>query len=182
MAISPGRLTAPLCVAGGIALQALERADVTIAAHIASLGPAGIADEGLSELELDEAQIARLRTRPFPTISADAGSQMTQAILDAREAGDSIGGVIECAAYGVPAGVGDPMFDGMENRIARLAFGVPAVKGVDFGAGFAVAYLTGSENNDRTASKTASCAPRPTTPAASSGESPRACRSSGRWP
>ena len=143
-----GRLTAPLCVAGGIALQALERAGVTIAAHIASLGPAGIADEGLSELKLDEAQIARLRTRPFPTISADAGSQMTQAILDAREAGDSIGGVIECAAYGVPAGVGDPMFDGMENRIARLAFGVPAVKGVDFGAGFAAAYLTGSENND----------------------------------
>ena len=74
---------------------------------------------------------------------------MRRVILDRQATRvDSVGGVIECAAYGVPAGVGDPMFDGIENRIARIAFGIPAVKGVDFGAGFAAAYLTGSENND----------------------------------
>ncbi len=143
-----GRLTAPLCIAGGIALQALDKLDITVVAHIASLGPDGIADEGLDELALDESQLARLRVRPFPTISSEAEARMTQAILDARASKDSIGGIIECAAYGVPAGIGDPMFDGLENRIARLAFGIPAVKGVDFGAGFAAAYLKGSENND----------------------------------
>lgn len=143
-----GRLTAPLCIAGGIALQALDKLDITVVAHIASLGPDGIADEGLDELALDESQLARLRVRSFPTISSDAEARMTQAILDARASKDSIGGIIECAAYGVPAGIGDPMFDGLENRIARLAFGIPAVKGVDFGAGFAAAYLKGSENND----------------------------------
>ena len=143
-----GRLTAPLCIAGGIALQALDKLGITVAAHIASLGPDGIADEGLDELTLDESQLARLRVRSFPTISSDAEERMTQAILDARSSKDSIGGIIECAAYGVPAGIGDPMFDGLENRIARLAFGIPAVKGVDFGAGFAAAYLKGSENND----------------------------------
>lgn len=143
-----GRLTAPLCIAGGIALQALASLGITVAAHIASLGPDGIADEGLDELALDESQLARLRVRAFPTISSDAEECMTQAILDARASKDSIGGIIECAAYGVPAGIGDPMFDGLENRIARLAFGIPAVKGVDFGAGFAAAYLKGSENND----------------------------------
>lgn len=143
-----GRLTAPLCIAGGIALQALASLGITVAAHIASLGPDGIADEGLDELALDESQLARLRVRAFPTISSDAEERMTQAILDARASKDSIGGIIECAAYGVPAGIGDPMFDGLENRIARLAFGIPAVKGVDFGAGFAAAYLKGSENND----------------------------------
>ena len=143
-----GRLTAPLCIVGGIALQALASLGITVAAHIASLGPDGIADEGLDELALDESQLARLRVRAFPTISSDAEERMTQAILDARASKDSIGGIIECAAYGVPAGIGDPMFDGLENRIARLAFGIPAVKGVDFGAGFAAAYLKGSENND----------------------------------
>ncbi|OUO19852.1 chorismate synthase [Collinsella sp. An307] len=143
-----GRLTAPLCIVGGIALQALASLGITVAAHIASLGPDGIADEGLDELALDESQLARLRVRAFPTISSEAEARMTQAILDARASKDSIGGIIECAAYGVPAGIGDPMFDGLENRIARLAFGIPAVKGVDFGAGFAAAYLKGSENND----------------------------------
>ena len=143
-----GRLTAPLCIAGGIALQALDKLDITVVAHIASLGPDGIADEGLDELALDESQLARLRVRSFPTISSEAEARMTQAILDARASKDSIGGIIECAAYGVPAGIGDPMFDGLENRLARLAFGIPAVKGVDFGAGFAAAYLKGSENND----------------------------------
>ena len=143
-----GRLTAPVCIAGGIALQALRALGIEIAAHIACLGPEGTADEALDPLERDDAQLARLRARDFPCISSEAAERMRRVILDAKDARDSVGGVIECAAYGVPAGIGDPMFDGIENRIARIAFGIPAVKGVDFGAGFAAAYLTGSQNND----------------------------------
>ena len=143
-----GRLTAPLCVAGGIALQALEGCGVRVAAHIANLGPEGIPDEPLNPMKADPGQLAAIASHELPCIDADAASRMREAILSARSELDSIGGVVECAAYGMPAGVGDPMFDGIENRIARIAFGIPAVKGVDFGAGFGAAYLTGSENND----------------------------------
>lgn len=143
-----GRLTAPLCVAGGIALQALEGCGVRVAAHIANLGPEGIPDEPLNPMEADPGQLAAIASNELPCIDAEAASRMREAILSARSELDSIGGVVECAAYGMPAGVGDPMFDGIENRIARIAFGIPAVKGVDFGAGFGAAYLKGSENND----------------------------------
>lgn len=143
-----GRLTAPLCVAGGIALQALEGCGVRVAAHIANLGPEGIPDEPLNPMEADPGQLAAIASHELPCIDADAASRMREAILSARSELDSIGGVVECAAYGMPTGVGDPMFDGIENRIARIAFGIPAVKGVDFGAGFGAAYLKGSENND----------------------------------
>ena len=143
-----GRLTAPLCVAGGIALQALEGCGVRVAAHIANLGPEGIPDEPLNPMEADPGQLAAIASHVLPCIDAEAASRMREAILSARSELDSIGGVVECAAYGMPAGVGDPMFDGIENRIARIAFGIPAVKGVDFGAGFGAAYLKGSENND----------------------------------
>jgi len=113
-----GRLTAPLCVAGGIFLQLLKREGINIAAHIVQIG--GIADS----------------------------EQMPAAIEEARQAGDSLGGIIECAAVGVPAGIGEPMFDGIENRLASVIFGIPAVKGIEFGNGFAAAGLRGSENND----------------------------------
>ena len=86
--------------------------------------------------------------KPFPTISDAAGERMQRLILSAREAQDSAGGIVECAAIGLPAGLGDPMFDGMENRLASALFGIPAVKGVEFGAGFGASRLRGSENND----------------------------------
>ena len=86
--------------------------------------------------------------KPFPTISDAAGERMQRLILAAREAQDSVGGIVECAAIGLPAGLGDPMFDGMENRLASALFGIPAVKGVEFGAGFGASRLRGSENND----------------------------------
>ena len=133
-----GRLTAPLCVAGGICLQLLAREGITVLSRIAAIG--GIRDEG----ELTASTAAKT----FPTVSDARGEAMRAAIGEARLAGDSLGGVIECAVLGLPAGLGDPMFDGMENRIASAVFAVPAVKGVEFGAGFAAAGLRGSENND----------------------------------
>ncbi len=129
-----GRLTAPLCIAGGIALQILSRRGVKIGAHLLSV--ADVAGERFDPVNPD-----------IPA-SPVLNDEMRNRILQAKARGDSVGGVIECAATGVPAGLGDPMFDGMENRIARLAFAVPAVKGIEFGAGFEAARLRGSENND----------------------------------
>lgn len=143
-----GRLTAPLCVAGGIALQALEAQGIRIAAHIACLGPEMIADTPLNPMEPDDEQLNAILENPLPCISGDSAQRMRTCIMHAQNDSDSVGGIIECAAYGVPAGLGDPMFDGMENRIARIAFGIPAVKGVEFGAGFSSAALRGSQNND----------------------------------
>ena len=133
-----GRLTAPLCVAGGICLQLLARQGIEVVSRIAAIG--GVQDEG----ELTASTAAKT----FPTVSDARGETMRAAIGEARLAGDSLGGVIECAVLGLPAGLGDPMFDGMENRIASAVFAVPAVKGIEFGAGFAAAGLRGSENND----------------------------------
>ena len=113
-----GRLTAPLCVAGGIAVQMLARAGVSVSARAVRIG-------GETEPE-----------------------RMKAAIEAAREDGDSVGGVVEAEVRGVPVGVGDPMFGGLENRIAQAVFGIPAVKGVEFGEGFAAAEMRGSENND----------------------------------
>ena len=133
-----GRLTAPLCIAGGILKQLLEKEHIHIFSRIRAVG--GIEDEGVPESDLSE--------KPFPTVSDARGEEMQQAILAAAAEGDSLGGVIECIATGVPAGLGDPMFDGMENRIAQLVFAIPAVKGIEFGAGFEAAKMRGSENND----------------------------------
>ena len=113
-----GRLTAPLCVAGGLALQLLAAEGISIRARIVSIGG---------------------QTEP---------QAMNDAMAAAKEVGDSVGGVIECVCEGVPAGLGEPMFGGMENRIAQAVFGIPAVKGIEFGAGFAAGAMRGSENND----------------------------------
>ena len=119
-------MTAPLCIAGGICLQILAREGITLVSRIASI--AGITDEG----ELT----GSLAGKEFPVVGDARGEEMRAAIAAAREEGDSVGGVIECAVFGAPAGLGDPMFGGMENRIASAVFGIPAVKGVEFGAGF----------------------------------------------
>ncbi len=133
-----GRLTAPLCVAGGLCLQLLEKEGVRVFSRILSIG--GVWDEGEFK--------APVLDRPFPTVSDQAGARMMSAIEAARAEGDSLGGRIEVKASGVPAGLGDPMFDGLENRIAQLMFAIPAVKGIEFGEGFALADLRGSESND----------------------------------
>lgn len=113
-----GRLTAPLCIAGGICLQLLEKEGVSVSARAVEIG---------GETER---------------------AAMEVAIRDAKAEGDSVGGVVACEALGVPAGLGDAMFGGLESRIAQIVFGIPAVKGIEFGEGFAAARLRGSENND----------------------------------
>ena len=133
-----GRLTAPLCIAGGICIQLLKRQGIEIISRIASVGTA----EDTAPLTCSTAE------KPFPTVSDEAGTAMRAVIADAKAEGDSVGGVIECAVLGLPAGLGGPLFDGMEGRIASIVFGIPAVKGIEFGAGFASARLRGSENND----------------------------------
>ncbi len=133
-----GRMTAALCAAGGICLQFLERRGIRFLSRIAEIG--GIADEG----ELTAAS----RPGAFPTLSEARGEAMKAAIAAAREEGDSLGGVVECAVFGLPAGLGGPLFEGLEGRIAALLYAIPAVKGVEFGSGFAAARLRGSENND----------------------------------
>ena len=112
-----GRMTAPLCIVGGLCLQILAQKGIEITSKIVEIG-------------------------------GKTGDGMAQSILDAKAEGDSVGGIVECIASGVPAGLGGAMFSGMESRIASLVFGIPAVKGIEFGAGFRSARLRGSENND----------------------------------
>lgn len=133
-----GRLTAALCVAGGICLQFLAREGVTVLSRIASVG----AVEDCGELTVSTAE------KPFPVVDDACGEAMQQAIFQAKAAGDSLGGIIQCRVAGLPAGVGDPIFGGLENRISAAVFGIPAVKGISFGSGFAGTRLRGSENND----------------------------------
>ena len=136
-----GRLTAPLCIAGGLCKQFLAQQGIQIGAHLASVGQ--VRDICFDPLAPQLAQVGS-----FPALSPEAGAQMLAAIAEARAERDSLGGVIECAAVGLPAGLGEPMFGGMENRVAAILFGIPAVKAVEFGAGFHAAGLRGSENND----------------------------------
>lgn len=141
-----GRLTAPLCIAGGICLQMLKRRGIEVAAHIASV--AGEADRPFDPMGESVETMDALKRAPFPVLDEKAGERIRKVILQAKEEGDSVGGFVECLVTGVPAGLGEPMFGGMENRLAAALFGIPAVKGVEFGAGFGVANMRGSENND----------------------------------
>ncbi len=138
-----GRLTAALCVAGGLCRQFLKTKGIAVGAHIASIG--GIQDTLYDPVTVMEADFL---TDTFPVYDAAAKSAMQARITAVREEGDSVGGTIECAAVGLPAGIGDPLFDGLENRLASLLFGIPAIKGVEFGNGFTAAELKGSQNND----------------------------------
>ena len=141
-----GRLTAPLCVAGGLALQILARRGIIVGAHIASIGKTQ--DARFDAVGVSAEELCNLAEKPFPVIDDSAGKTMVELIETVRAAQDSVGGIIECAAVGFPGGIGTPMFDGLENRLAAAMFGIPAVRGVEFGAGFAAAEKSGSEHND----------------------------------
>ena len=140
-----GRLTAPLCVAGGIAKQILGRRGIYIGAHLLSVG--GETDESFP-LYPENALFETIAKKDFPVISDEAGERMKAVITEAANEQDSVGGVIECAVTGMEAGFGSPMFGTVEGRLSYALFGVPAVKGVEFGAGFRAAAMRGSENND----------------------------------
>lgn len=141
-----GRLTAPLCFAGGILMQILERKGIKIGAHISRLN--SITDDKIDCVSGDMERLKALENKDFPVINDDAAEEMMQKILWAKKAGDSLGGIVECVITGVPAGYGDPIYDGIENRISSVVFGVPAVKGIEFGSGFDCALMTGTQHND----------------------------------
>lgn len=141
-----GRLTACLVFAGAVCRQILSRKGIEIGAHVYSIGTCQ--DTPLDAVEVSAEQLRSLSSRYFPTLSPDVEAEMRALIEEKRMAQDSIGGVVECAVTGMPAGIGNPMFGGIENVLSSILFGIPAVKGVEFGDGFGVAQSSGSENND----------------------------------
>ena len=132
--------------AGAVCRQILERRGITIGAHAYAVGSAK--DTPFDPVNVSKDDLNALNTRFFAVNFPEAEEKMRAEIEAARLDADSIGGIIECAAVGVPAGIGSPMFGGIENVFASILYGIPAVKGVEFGAGFDVACMRGSENND----------------------------------
>lgn len=140
------RMTAPLCIAGGIAMQILERQSITIGGHIYSIADAR--DEPFDPTAVNAGLLNDLKTKDMAVISRSAKLEMQKRIWLAMEDRDSVGGVVEVCGLNIPAGIGGAMYDGLESTLAPLFFGIPAVKGVEFGAGFAATLLRGSQNND----------------------------------
>ena len=141
-----GRLTAPLCFAGAICMQILEEQGIYLGAHISSI--AEIEDTRIDALNVTPSQLQAVKEKAFPTLCEDKGREMIDTIVKAKKQSDSVGGVIELCVLGMPVGVGEPMFEGIENKLAQAVFAIPAVKGIEFGLGFEVASVYGSTNND----------------------------------
>ena len=137
-----GRLTAPLCIAGGLCKQWLRRMGMEITAQISSID--GIEDEKLDPVSPEIDRISPY----FPVVSQEIGEAMRRRIAEARNLGDSVGGTVTCYVTGIPAGLGEPMFGGLESKIAQIIYGIPGVKGLEFGSGFDSARMHGSEHND----------------------------------
>lgn len=148
--IFSGRMTAPLCIAGSIAIQELNKRGIQISAHLKKV--AGVKDDSYFDHGVnDEAfrnRLAIVESKEFPVVDDAKGEEMKAKIEQARMDGDSVGGVIECVVYGYPEGIGGPIFDGIEAKLAQILYAIPAVKGVEFGNGFEGSDLRGSENND----------------------------------
>lgn len=141
-----GRLTAAMCAAGFLCLELLKEKEIEIVSHVSRIGD--VRDEKISTLNANKELNKRLNESDFPVISDTAKEKMTECVLKVKEQGDSVGGEIECAVYNLPAGLGSDFFGGLEALIASAVFSVPAVKGVEFGAGFDFASMCGSEAND----------------------------------
>lgn len=141
-----GRITAPIVFAGAVCRQLLEKKGVKIAAHIERIG--NVTDKRFDPVNIAPELMERLSKSSFALIDTDKEPAMRAEVESARLDRDSIGGAIECAVTGLPVGAGDPMFDGVEGAIAKAVFGVPAIKGIEFGAGFELARMRGSASND----------------------------------
>ncbi len=141
-----GRITAPIVFAGAVIRQLLEKKGIKIAAHISSIG--GVEDTPFNPLKLDDELDQKLNNARFAVIDDSVEQKMRDVVEDARMNLDSVGGTIECIVDGIDAGFGGPMFDGVEGVIAKAVFGVPAVKGIEFGKGFELANMRGSQSND----------------------------------
>lgn len=146
-----GRLTAPVCVAGGMCLPLLSEKGITVGAHILSIGKVCEKDFSAAlppTLDSARAFLKSIDEKEFPVIDDNAGEMMKAEIQKAAADSDSVGGVVECTVVGLSAGLGGPLFDGVEGRLASALFGIPAVKAVESGNGVEAATLKGSENND----------------------------------
>ena len=141
-----GRLTAPLVFAGAVCRQLLERRGVLVGSHVAQIG--AVKEAPFDGVAIDPGELTALSRATFPVRDPAAKAAMEAVIAEAKAAGDSVGGVVECAVLGLPAGLGEPIFDGVENLLSSIVYGIPAVKGVAFGSGFAAAAALGSQNND----------------------------------
>lgn len=141
-----GRLTAPLVFAGSVAKQLLALHGIFVGGHLLSLGD--ISGVRLDPLNVTREQLAKIAAKDFPTGDEGTAIKMKERILAAKAEGDSAGGVIECAVTGIKAGYGEPGVNSLESLISKHLFTVPGIKGVEFGAGFAFAAMTGSEAND----------------------------------
>lgn len=140
------KMTVPLCFAGAVCQQILERRGIYVGAQVTSIH--GIKDKPFSETTVSKEDILTLRSRRFPVRNPAQGRKMLADIQNASQGGETLGGTISCYAVNVPAGIGSPIFDGLENSIAQLVFGIPGVRGLEFGAGFQTAKMTGSQCND----------------------------------
>lgn len=141
-----GRLTAPLVFAGAICKQILEDKGIFIGAHIASIKE--IEDDRFNPINISPMELLNLRNKELPLINDSLEEKIKHRIMQAKYDGDSVGGTIECAVVGIKAGVGNPFFDSIESTLAHLMFSVPAIKGIEFGRGFDMTKLFGSEAND----------------------------------
>lgn len=141
-----GRLTAPIVFAGAIAKQVLAKRNILVGSHIKSIG--NIEEEYFNPIDIKEDTLKTLKNKEFATIDDSKGKLMQEEILKAKEDMNSVGGIIECAILNLPSGIGSPFFGSVESVLSSLLFSVPAVKGVEFGAGFNISKMRGNEAND----------------------------------
>ncbi len=141
-----GRITAPLVFAGAIAKQILKQKGIVIGSHLFSL--AGVSDTPYDMANLNQETLLSAGKKAFPVLDDTVSEAMQKSILSAKENLDSVGGVVECGILGLPAGLGDPFFGSVESRLSSMMFSIPAVKGIEFGTGFGLTEMNGSEAND----------------------------------
>lgn len=141
-----GRITAPLVFAGAICKQILEDRGIFIGAHISSIKD--IKDEVFNSVNISKEELESLRNMELPLINKSLEDKIRHTIMQAKYDGNSVGGTIECAVIGIDSGVGNPFFDSVESTLAHLMFSIPAIKGIEFGKGFDITKLYGSEAND----------------------------------